>query len=99
MEKVYTITELQAILAPVFTAYGVKKATLFGSYAKGVATPQSDVDLLVDSGLHGLSFFGLLESVSSAIDAPVDLIDISQVEPDSLVDFEIKKSGVPIFEQ
>lgn len=99
MNKVYTIAELQTILSPVFAAHGVKKATLFGSYAKGLATPQSDVDLLVDSGLRGLSFFGLLESVSSTIDVPVDLIDISQVEPNSLVDFEIKKSGVPIFEQ
>lgn len=99
MGKVYTISELRDVLSPVFAAHGVKKATLFGSYAKGLATPSSDVDLLVDSGLRGLSFFGLLESVSSALSVPVDLIDISQIEPKSPVDREIKQNGVAIFEQ
>ena len=61
MDKVYTIPELKTILSPVFAEHGVKRAVLFGSYAKGVATPLSDVDLVVDSGLRGLAFFGLLE--------------------------------------
>ena len=99
MERAYTVSELKTLLSPVFAAHGVRRATLFGSYAKGCATSQSDVDLLVDSGLRGLAFFGLLESVSTAIDAPVDLIDTAQVEPESPVDLEIKKSGVAIFEQ
>ena len=36
-----------------------------GTSAKGVATAKSDIDLLVDSGLRGLAFFGLLEDVSA----------------------------------
>ena len=54
MSKIYTVPELQSVLSPIFRANGVRKATLFGSYAKGVATARSDVDLLVDSGLRGL---------------------------------------------
>ena len=50
MSKIYTVPELQSVLSPIFRANGVRKATLFGSYAKGVATARSDVDLLVDSG-------------------------------------------------
>ena len=99
MDKVYTIPELKTILSPVFAEHGVKRAVLFGSYAKGMATPRSDVDLLVDSGLRGLAFFGLLEDVSEALDTPVDLIDTSQVEAESLVAHEIQKSGVALFEQ
>jgi len=99
MEKIYTIPELQAVLSPIFASHGIKSATLFGSYAKGAATSYSDIDLLVDSGLRGLSFFGLLESVASALAVPVDLIDVTQVEPDSVVDREIRRSGVVIFEQ
>ena len=53
MSKIYTVPELQSVLSPIFRANGVRKATLFGSYAKGVATARSDVDLLVDSGLRG----------------------------------------------
>ena len=54
MQKVYSIHEIENILHPVFAGYGVRRAVLFGSYAKGQATPRSDVDILVDSGLRGL---------------------------------------------
>ena len=99
MDKVYTIPELKTILSPVFAEHGVKRAVLFGSYAKGAATPRSDVDLVVDSGLRGLAFFGLLESVATALDTPVDLIDVSQIERGSRIDREVAQSGVKIFEQ
>ena len=99
MDKVYTIPELKTILSPVFAEHGVKRAVLFGSYAKGSATPRSDVDLVVDSGLRGLAFFGLLESVATALDTPVDLIDVSQIERGSRNDREVAQSGVKIFEQ
>ena len=99
MDKVYTIPELKTILSPVFAEHGVKRAVLFGSYAKGSATPRSDVDLVVDSGLRGLAFFGLLESVATALDTPVDLIDVSQIERGSRIDKEVEQSGVKIFEQ
>lgn len=72
---------------------------LFGSYAKGLAAENSDVDILVDSGLKGLAFFGLLEDVVTALDKNVDMLDSSQVIPDSLVDKEISKSGVLIYGQ
>ena len=52
----YTLGQLQARLTPVFSRNSVRCATLFGSYSQGNATAQSDVDLLVDSGLHGLQF-------------------------------------------
>lgn len=97
MSKIYTLPELQKILTPIFRQNGVKRAILFGSYAKGLATAKSDIDLLVDSGLRGLAFFGLLEDVVTAIDAPVDLLDVSQIEKNSRIDREIRESGVAIY--
>ena len=97
MSKVYTLLELQKILTPIFQQDGVKRAVLFGSYAKGLATSKSDIDLLVDSGLRGLAFFGLLEDVAAAIDAPIDLLDVSQIEKNSRIDREIRESGVAIY--
>ncbi|MBQ6927595.1 MAG: nucleotidyltransferase domain-containing protein [Oscillospiraceae bacterium] len=99
MDTVYTLSELKTMLNPVFSQYGVRSALLFGSYAKGSANVRSDVDILVDSGLRGLQFFGLLESVNSALKIPVDLIDVSQVEPGSEIDMEIRKTGVPLYGQ
>ena len=67
--------------------------------AKGTATEHSDVDLLVDSGLRGLKFFGLLESVTCALNLPVDLLDVTQIEHGSKVEHEIQNSGVAIYGQ
>lgn len=97
MNRVYTLAELKDTLHPVFERFGVKKAVLFGSYAKGLATPRSDVDLFVDSGLRGLAFFGLLDGVAAVLDVPVDLIDVSQVDKGSAIEREIGQSGVLIY--
>ena len=99
MQKVYSVRDIENILHPVFAGYGVRRAVLFGSYAKGQATTRSDVDILVDSGLRGLAFFGLLEGVASTLDVPVDLIDVSQIESGSQIELEIQRTGVSIYEQ
>ena len=99
MSEVYTVDQLQGVLTPIFQKNKVRKATLFGSYSKGMATGHSDVDILVDSGLHGLAFFGLMDDICESLDCDVDLIDIRDVTPDSAVDKEIRNSGVVIYEQ
>lgn len=96
-DTIYTIPAIKSLLQPVFDGYKIKKAVLFGSYAKGAAAKNSDVDILVDSGLKGLAFFGLLEDVVNALDKNVDLLDTSQIVPDSLVDKEIAEHGVLIY--
>ena len=94
----YTPEKIKRTLAPVFREYGVRSAVLFGSYAKGMAGQNSDVDILVDSGLRGLRFFGLLESVSDRLSIPVDLLDVQQIIPGSAIEREIRESGVRIYE-
>lgn len=96
-KEIYTTGQIQMFLQPVFADYNVKKAILFGSYAKGKAKEHSDIDILVDSGLKGLAFFGLLEDVVTALGKEVDLLDISQITPDSQISEEIKRSGVVIY--
>ena len=49
----HSIAELKTILSPVFISYGISRAVLFGSVAKGTATEKSDLYLLVDSNLRG----------------------------------------------
>lgn len=99
MENAYTVTQIKDRLTPVFRRNNVRKAVLFGSYGKGLATPRSDVDILVDSGLPGLSFFGLLEDVCQSLDCPVDLIDTQDVIPGSTIEREIQNTGMVIYEQ
>ncbi len=94
-----SIDTIRDNLIPVFGRYNVKKAILFGSYAKGTANERSDIDIYVDSGLRGLKFFGLLEDVTNALNMQVDLIDSSQVEAESRVISEINSSGILIYEK
>lgn len=97
--EVYTIEQLKDMLIPVFRVHGVKRAVLFGSYGKGQAGSNSDIDLLVDSSLKGLRFVGLLEDVRSTVDKEVDLFDVTHVEANSEIDDEIKKTGVLLYEE
>ncbi len=101
MEKtVYSFEEIQARLVPVFQRYNVKKAVLFGSYGKGTATGKSDIDLLVDSGLKGLRFVGLIEAVRRVLgEKEIDMFDVTHIEKGSLIENEIMQTGVEIYEK
>ncbi len=99
MAGVYTISQLKNTLTPVFDAHGVRRAVLFGSYGQGTATEKSDVDLLVDSGLRGLRFVGLLDEVQRAVGKDVDLFDVAHIESGSTIDREIRRTGVTVYEK
>lgn len=97
-DTIYSIPMIISLLTPVFKLHKIKKAVLFGSYAKGNAARGSDIDILVDSGIKGMAFFGLVEDIVTALDKDVDIIDVSQIIPDSEVEREINKTGVLIYE-
>lgn len=71
------VQKIAKSLSAVFSSYpAVKRAVLFGSYAKGKAGQNSDVDVLVDSGLTGLRFVGMIEDIRQAVgDREVDVLD------------------------
>lgn len=99
MEALITSSTLSDILLPVFKKHNINRAVLFGSVAKGTNSVNSDIDLLVDSNLKGLEFIGLLEDIQEAVSVSVDLFDISHIERGSLIDKEIEKTGVVIYEK
>ena len=47
-DKVYTLEEIKAIASPIARRYDIAALYLFGSYARGEATPASDLDFRVD---------------------------------------------------
>ena len=71
-EKIYTIEEIKKKQKDL-KKYKVKKAVLFGSYAKNIQTSKSDIDIVVDSQgkLININFYGLLEELSEALDKNV----------------------------
>ena len=96
-QQIYTVADIKEKLMPIFDKYKIKKAVLFGSYAKGIARDNSDIDIMVDSNLRGLAFFGLLEDVVNAVGKSVDLLDKSQIINSSRIQLESEETGVVIY--
>lgn len=46
---IYAVDEIARIVRPIAQRYGLRAVYLFGSYARGAATEDSDIDLLIDT--------------------------------------------------
>lgn len=46
----HDISDIKIIIKPIAIQYELKRVFLFGSYAKCNATPNSDIDLLIEKG-------------------------------------------------
>lgn len=61
----------------------VKRASLFGSYARGEATSKSDIDILVEfgKGKNLLDLVGLKIELEESLGRPVDLLTFRSIHP------------------
>ncbi len=94
------ILELEDIVrkcSKVFERYEVAFCYLFGSYAKGKATPTSDVDLLISVNVKGIKFYGLVEEIRTALHKKVDVLDMNQLKGNIELTEEIFKDGIKIY--
>ena len=100
-EKIYTIEELKEILKEILKNFAVKKAILFGSYAKNMQTKKSDIDLVIDSEgkLLNINFYGLLEDLVQKLDKKIDLFEISEIQKNSKIYEDIQNEGVIVYEK
>ncbi len=80
--KIYSIEEIQSRISPIAMRYGVERVYLFGSYAKGCATAESDVDLRIDKGsLRGLfALSGMRLDICNALSKNVDLLTTNSLD-------------------
>lgn len=81
---IYTVDEIARLVQPIAKQYELKAVYLFGSYARGTATENSDIDLLIDT--TGTSVKSLLQvaaifcDLEAALGKPVDLVTVSSLE-------------------
>lgn len=80
---------------PIFKKYKVKKASVFGSFARGEERRSSDVDVLIELGpLGGLMVMGRIKSeLEDVFKRKVDLItfrSINHLLAPSIIKDEIK---------
>jgi predicted nucleotidyltransferase len=74
---VLTKEQIQKTISEYFAGKPVKKAWLFGSYARGEADENSDVDVLIDIDYDakvGLKYFSWHRELGSLLNKKVDVV-------------------------
>ena len=94
---VLTIAQITEIVEDTFSRYKVEYCYLFGSYAKGKAQEDSDVDLLVATDITGMDFFGLAEDLRENLHKRVDLLILNQLGNNRELLNDILKDGIRIY--
>jgi predicted nucleotidyltransferase len=97
--KKHMLEEIKSIVEPIAKKYGVERVYLFGSYARGDATDNSDVDLRVDKGaLKGVfALNGLYTEIQETLQTKVDLLTTGSLNDEFLR--KIQKEEVLLYEK
>ena len=100
-DKIYTIDEINKILKELLKDKPVYQVILFGSYAKKKATKKSDIDLVIDtnSKLKGFALLKLICQIEEKLQKEVDGFEKYEIIENSLIDKEIKETGVVVYEK
>lgn len=77
------IEEIKNVIVPILIRHHIKRAGIFGSIAKGNATAESDIDILVELGekISLLEFVGLKYELEDLLGKKVDLVEYQAVKP------------------
>ena len=83
--RIFTLDNIKALVKPFAEKYHVKEIYLFGSYARGEADENSDLDFLVFGG-EGFKLTNVLalgEELREVLKKKVDIFEIQEVNQDS----------------
>lgn len=83
MAKQDEIEKLKKIVVPILKAHGVKRAGIFGSYARGEQKEDSDVDILVEfeRTISLFDFVGIKLDLEDNLKRKVDLVEYLVIKP------------------
>jgi predicted nucleotidyltransferase len=78
-KRIYTLDEIKERVRSVVTKYRIDAVYLFGSYSRGEATPDSDIDIRIvvpDGAFNGIpwGFLHFFREMKEAMDKEVDII-------------------------
>lgn len=95
----FTIEEIKEKAIPIAKKYGVKTLWLFGSYARGEADAESDVDFIMDGGkIRGMiKYFSFVNALEEIFKCHVDVVTTGISDKNFLA--EIKNDEVLIYEE
>ncbi len=80
--EIKDIKSIKEAIHPILEKYGIKKAEITGSYARGDFTESSDIDLLVEvpDDMSLLTFAGIKIELEEKLGKKVDLIERSAIK-------------------
>ena len=89
--------ELKEKIISFLRKYDAERISIFGSYVRGEATPESDIDIIVEfKDVKGLiTFIEIQEELSEAINIKVDLLTKEEISPYLIK--RIKKEALVIY--
>lgn len=80
---ILSIEEITEKVKPIAKKYNLKEVYLFGSYARGEAEEESDVDLFYikkDNSMSLLTKYGMLSEFEESLGKKVDLVSATALE-------------------
>lgn len=98
MGHLLDIQDIKNAVSILGAQYGAERIYLFGSYARGEAAENSDVDLRIDRGsIRGWGLGGLLIDLEKSLHKKVDLLTTGSLQKDFLN--SIKDEEVLLYER
>lgn len=69
------ISKIEYCVIDIAKKYGAKKVSLFGSFARGEETLDSDIDILIEKGdIKGMQVIDFQEDLQKALNRKVDVV-------------------------
>ena len=97
-QMVNSLEEVKKLAIPVLKGYNIKKAAVFGSFARGDAKENSDIDLLVKYK-EGTSLFDVVRlqnDLETVLGRKVDLVSYDFI--DKYIKERVLKESISLYE-
>jgi len=93
-----TRSDIENTIKALLVRYNAEYALLFGSYARGDETPDSDIDVVVFGGenFKKSNIFAFAEELRELLGKNADVFEISEVNKDTPFYDNLMKEGVKI---
>lgn len=95
----HSIDEIKVKTSHIAKEYGIRRMGLFGSYARGEAADDSDVDLYIEKGKLSslIQYFQFVHELEQTLQCHVDVVT-TEIEDKRFLS-KIMKEGIILYEE